>query len=104
MPQDAIRHPWLRYNGYDLHLGTTGTEHRVNFEDFSEQASPGGAGFPGGLGIMVIRGGRCGAAGQRVRQLGGYSGAIAVSPIRARAVLAGIGNVGGDSMNPFQGI
>lgn len=54
MPQNAIHNPWLGYYGDNLHLGATGTEHGVDFENLAEQASPPAAGFPGELGILVI--------------------------------------------------
>jgi hypothetical protein len=30
MPQNAIHNPWLSYNGDNLHLGGTGTEHGMD--------------------------------------------------------------------------
>ena len=104
MPQDAIHHPWLSYNGDNLHLGATGTEHGVDFENLAQQASPRAASFPDKLGILVILAGMCGTAGEFLRHSGRHSGAVAVSPIRASRMLAWIWNVRDDPVNPFQRI
>jgi len=106
MSQNAIHHPWLSYNRDNLHLGAAGTEHGVDFENLAQQASPRAAGFPGELGILILCGGTCGPACKILRQSGAYadSAAVAIGPIRTSGMLAGLWYVGGNSMNPFQGI
>lgn len=69
MPQDAIHHPWFGYNGGNLHLGSTGTEHGVHFKDFAKQARPRPAGFAGELGILAIRREMRGTGTDDVKQL-----------------------------------
>jgi hypothetical protein len=63
MAQDAIDDPRLCNKGNDLHAGATGANQRVHFEDFPEQARPGASGFPGEVGIVLVRLGVCRATG-----------------------------------------
>ena len=53
------------------------------FQYPAQQAGPRAAGFPGELGILVIRAGMRSVAGEVLRQWGAYcaSGAVAISSI-----------------------
>jgi hypothetical protein len=63
MAQDAIDDPWVSNKRDDLHAGATGAYQGVRFEDFSQEARPRAAGFPGEVGIVLLRQCVCGGTG-----------------------------------------
>jgi hypothetical protein len=49
------------------------SEHGIYFENPAQQAGPSAAPFLDEFGIFIVRGGRCGTAGNIVRRSGVYS-------------------------------
>jgi hypothetical protein len=63
MAQDAAGDPRVCNKKDDLHAGATGADQRVRFEGFPQQARPGASGFPGEVGIVLLRLCVCGGTG-----------------------------------------
>jgi len=104
MPQDSINHACISNNGDNLHLSATGTQHGIYFKNLGKQARPCAASIFGELRVLVGPGGLCCGTGEILRHSGGYSRAVAIGSIRASGMLAGIGNMRADAVNPLQRI
>ena len=102
MPQDAINHACISNNGDNLHLSAAGTQHGINFKNLAQQARPCAASFLGELRVLVGPGGLCCGAGEILRHSGGYSRPVAIGPIRASSMLAGIGDMRGNPVDPIR--
>ena len=56
MTKDAVDDAGVGNKGDAAHAGAAGAGQGIRFEDFSQQTSPGAAGFPGKLGIIPVPG------------------------------------------------
>jgi len=63
MAQDAAGDPWVCNKRDDPHAGATGADEGVHFEDFPQQSRPRAPGFPGEVGIVLLRASVCRGAG-----------------------------------------
>jgi len=103
--QDAVDDARICNKGDDAHARAAGAEQRVDFEDFSEQTRPGAACFPGEVGIVLLGAYVCRRSGAVAMGGGnGDSGPVGIGAVKALAMSSRIGDVGGDAVNPLQGI
>jgi len=103
--QDAAGDARIYNKGDDAHARAASAEQRVDFEDFSEQARPGAACFPGEVGIVLLGAYVCRRSGAVAIGVGnGDPGPVGIGAVKALAMSSRIGDVGGDAVNPLGGI
>jgi hypothetical protein len=99
---DAVDDAGVGNKGDDAHAGAAGASQRIRFQDFPDQSSPGAAGLPGEVGIVPRLGrgsAKAGAVGLLARA--DDSAPVGIRAVEALAVASGIGDVGGDAVNPL---
>jgi len=99
--QDVLDDARVCNKGDDAHACAASSEQRVYFEDFSEQAHPGAACFPGEVEIVLLGAYVCRRSGAVAD---GDPGPVGIGAVKALAMSSRIGDVGGDAVNPLQGI
>ena len=105
MAQDAVHDTGIGNKGEDAHAGAAGAaSQRVGLENFPDQTSPRAAGLAGEIGIVPLVGGDAGGGVVGWRRLAQNSAAVGIGAVASLAVASRVGNMGGDPVNPFQGI
>ena len=96
MPQDTVDNPVICNKGDNAHAGAAGAKEGIRFEDFSDQASPGAAGFPGEIRIVLLGMLRCrGGGALAIRGRQGHSGAVGAGAVKTLAMASRIRDVRG---------
>jgi hypothetical protein len=100
MPQDEVDSSWICNKRDNAHARPAGAKERISFEDLLDQASPGAAGFPGEIGIILF-GMYCSRRPGALAIGGGHgdSGAVGVSTVKPLAMASRIRDMRGDAVN-----
>lgn len=100
---DAVDNAWICNDGDNLHARPTATQQRVNLENLPQQPGPCPAGLLGEVRVLVRPAGFCSGTSEILHGLGAYSCPVVVGSVVPLIMLAGIGDMGRDAVDPLRG-